>query len=95
MNLSNVRGEKEFYTNIALVKDTLPTHRGGNLMETKLTRIREIAEENPKERFTSLYHLLNLVASSLHSLRYRLPPELCHNLSKESENFDLRVNEIF
>lgn len=60
MNLSNVRGEKEFYTNIALVKDTLPTHRGGNLMETKLTRIREIAEENPKERFTSLYHLLNV-----------------------------------
>lgn len=28
-------------------------------METKLVKIAEIARENPKERFTSLYHLLN------------------------------------
>ena len=28
-------------------------------METKLVRIAEIAKENPKERFTSLYHHLN------------------------------------
>jgi hypothetical protein len=28
-------------------------------METKLVRIAEIAKENPKERFTSLYYLLN------------------------------------
>ncbi|MEX0917096.1 MAG: group II intron reverse transcriptase/maturase, partial [Candidatus Paceibacterota bacterium] len=28
-------------------------------METKLARIAEIAKEKPKERFTSLYHLLN------------------------------------
>lgn len=28
-------------------------------METKLVKIAEIAKEKPKERFTSLYHLLN------------------------------------
>ena len=28
-------------------------------MQTKLARIAEIAKENPKEQFTSLYHLLN------------------------------------
>ncbi|KAF1083996.1 hypothetical protein SPSYN_02908 [Sporotomaculum syntrophicum] len=28
-------------------------------MQTKLVRIAEIAKENPKEQFTSLYHFLN------------------------------------
>lgn len=28
-------------------------------MQIKLSRIAEIAKENPKEQFTSLYHLLN------------------------------------
>ena len=28
-------------------------------MQTKLSRIAEIAEEKPKEKFTLLYHLLN------------------------------------
>lgn len=44
---------------IVLGKDTFPTHRGRSQMETKLARIAEIAKEKPKERFTSLYHLLN------------------------------------
>lgn len=28
-------------------------------METKLARIAKIAEEKPREKFTSIYHLLN------------------------------------
>jgi len=43
----------------AFVKDTLPTHRGGILMKTKLASISEIARKSKDEKFTSLYHLLN------------------------------------
>ena len=42
-----------------LAKDTFSTHRGRPKVQTKLARIAEIAKENPKEQFTSLYHLLN------------------------------------
>lgn len=35
------------------------THRGRYKMQTKLARIAEMAKGNPKEQFTSLYHLLN------------------------------------
>ena len=44
---------------IVLDKETLTTLRSGELMETKLARIAEIAKSKPKEKFTSLYHLLN------------------------------------
>ena len=44
---------------IALDKETLATHRSRELVETKLTRIAEIARTKPKDVFTSLYHLLN------------------------------------
>jgi len=39
-----------------LAKDTFSTHRGRPKVQTKLARIAEIAKENPKEQFTSLYH---------------------------------------
>ena len=29
-------------------------------MTTKITRINQIAKENPKEAFTSIYHLIEL-----------------------------------
>ena len=35
------------------------TLRGGESIETKLRRIAEIARTKPKERFTSLIHLIN------------------------------------
>lgn len=38
----------------------MATLRGGITMETKLTRIAEMARTKPKERFTSLAHLLDL-----------------------------------
>lgn len=44
---------------VDLVKDTLTAHRGRVEMKTKLARIAEIAKAKPKERFTSLAHLLN------------------------------------
>lgn len=40
-------------------KETLTTHRSRGLMETKLSRIEEIARNKPKEVFTSLYHHMN------------------------------------
>lgn len=43
---------------IALGKETFTTHRSRLQMETKLARIAAIAKQKPKERFTSLYHLL-------------------------------------
>jgi group II intron reverse transcriptase/maturase len=39
--------------------ETIPTHRGGNELETKLVKIAQVAKERPKEQFTSLIHLLN------------------------------------
>lgn len=44
---------------IALEKETLPTHGGRKLMETKLTRIAQIAKERPNARITSLAGLIN------------------------------------
>lgn len=44
---------------IALERETLTTHRGGYLMETKLTRIAELAKTNHNMVFTSLAHLLH------------------------------------
>ena len=40
-------------------KDTSSTLRGGSRMATKLSILTTKARENPKERFTSLMHLLN------------------------------------
>jgi retron-type reverse transcriptase len=42
-----------------LNRETLSSHRGGEIMQTKLERIAEIAKENPKEKFTSLAHLMD------------------------------------
>jgi retron-type reverse transcriptase len=44
---------------IDLEKETLPTHGGRKLMETKLTRIAQIAKERPDARITSLAGLIN------------------------------------
>jgi RNA-directed DNA polymerase len=44
---------------IDLEKETLPTHGGRKLMETKLTRIAQIAKERPEARITSLAGLIN------------------------------------
>jgi RNA-directed DNA polymerase len=40
-------------------RETCTKLRGGEGMETKLARIAEIAKERPKEKFTSLMHLIN------------------------------------
>ncbi|MFZ3580527.1 hypothetical protein ACOI1D_21825, partial [Virgibacillus sp. DJP39] len=42
-----------------LERETLTAHRGGIVMETKLTRIAELAKTNHDMAFTSLAHLLN------------------------------------
>lgn len=42
------------------LKETHTPHTGvESWMETKLTRIAQVAQERPQEKFTSLYHLLN------------------------------------
>lgn len=40
-------------------RETLRSRRGERIMQTKLERIAKVAKENPKERFTSLIHLIN------------------------------------
>ena len=40
-------------------RETYTKPRGGESMETKLERIAEIARKSPKEKFTSLMHLIN------------------------------------
>jgi RNA-directed DNA polymerase len=37
----------------------MTTPRGGKALETKLAKIAEIAKAKPKEKFTSLAHLMN------------------------------------
>lgn len=56
---------------IALEGATLTAHRGRYLMETKLTRITELAKSNPQMAFTSLVHLLN--EENLKRCHYELP----------------------
>jgi hypothetical protein len=52
-------GEERLQHTRALENETLPTHGGRKLMETKLTRIAQIAKERPNERITSLAGLIN------------------------------------
>ena len=40
-------------------RETLPIHRDGIIMETKLLRIAQLSAENPDMVFTSLGHLIN------------------------------------
>jgi len=44
---------------IDLVRETYSILRGRERMETKLARIAEVARTKPKEKFTSLAHLIN------------------------------------
>ena len=53
-------GEKRQSHKENFAKDTITTHRGGRQLETKLAKIAQVAKERPKERFTSLVHLLNV-----------------------------------
>lgn len=43
----------------ALAGATITIRRGGRKLRTKLARIAQIAKENPKEKFTSLAHLID------------------------------------
>lgn len=52
-----MEGRREHH--IDLVGETGDTRRGEKRMSTTLARIAEIAKERPKEKFTSLAHLLN------------------------------------
>lgn len=67
MKRGNACGEKAGNTTSTLkgthsphTEVDIPIHRGGDGMETKLARIAQIAKERPKEKFTSLAHLLNV-----------------------------------
>lgn len=59
--------ERRRLHNIALNKETSSIHRDRRLIlkakyeivKTKLLRITEISKNNPKEKFTSIYHLIN------------------------------------
>jgi RNA-directed DNA polymerase len=51
--------EERLQHTIALGNETLPTHGGRKIMETKLTRIALIAKEKPEARITSLAGLIN------------------------------------
>lgn len=51
--------EERLQHSTALEKETLTTHGGRKLMETKLTRIAQIAKERPDARITSLAGLIN------------------------------------
>ena len=59
--------ERRRLHNIAPNKETLSIHRDRRLIletkyeivKTKLLRITEISKDNPKEKFTSIYHLIN------------------------------------
>ena len=53
--------ERQTTLNIDLERETFTTLGGRNLMETKLKRIAELANERPDIKFTSLVHLLNEV----------------------------------
>ena len=55
---SNVCGEKVLARMRRDVRDTSSTLRGGAKMSTKLTSITQRARGNPKDKFTSLVHLL-------------------------------------
>lgn len=56
-----VEGRRKRHS-IDLGKETFTAHRGGEEMETKLTRIAEMAKADPKLRFTSIGHLIHAQA---------------------------------
>jgi len=57
-----MRVEERQRHRIDLGKETFTAHRGGEIMETKLTRIAEMAKDDPKLRFTSIGHLIDTQA---------------------------------
>lgn len=66
-------------------------------METKLTRIAELAKSRPKMKFTSLVHLLN--EESLKQCHYELPNKKAtgiHGTTKEmyTENLNENIQDL-
>ena len=83
--------------NKALVGETSDTHRGEERMSMKLTRITEIAKERPKEKFTSLAHLLNedfLKVCHKELSRNKTPGDDLVTKSDYEENLDENIAEL-
>jgi group II intron reverse transcriptase/maturase len=71
----------------------MATRRGGITMETKLARIADTAKNKPKERFTSLVHLLNMemLENCHHELKNKKSTGI-DEMTKETYNENLDEN---
>jgi group II intron reverse transcriptase/maturase len=60
LRLGNARRKKAVTCLRPLLRETIAMHSNGLQLETKLAMIAKVAKEKPKEKFTSLVHLLNV-----------------------------------
>lgn len=93
MKSGNSDGGKGSLPVTALERETLTAHRGGYVMETKLTRIAELAKADHDMVFTSLAHLLN--EKNLKQCHHELPTGKAKGVkgvTKEDYGFDLDEN---
>jgi RNA-directed DNA polymerase len=60
LRLGNARRKKAVTWLRPLLRETIAMHSNGLQLETKLAMIAKVAKEKPKEKFTSLVHLLNV-----------------------------------
>jgi hypothetical protein len=58
--LGNARRKKAVTFLRPLLRETIAMHSNGVQLETKLAMIAKVAKEKPKEKFTSLVHLLDV-----------------------------------
>lgn len=82
---------------LILLRDTFDTLRGEQRMETKLARIAEIARERPKEKFTSLAHLLNadMLKACHKELKSGKAPGVDQQTKKDyGENLDTNIEVL-
>ncbi|WHX48544.1 hypothetical protein QNH46_21140 [Paenibacillus woosongensis] len=92
MKLRNGGGENEAPLK-TLTKDTIPTLRGGNELETKLVKIAQLAIERPKEQFTSLIHLLD--EKALYMCHQELNGDKAVGVDEVTKVFDLNSERYF
>lgn len=93
MIMGNAMGGKGGYMTSILMRKQMLHAEVGKQMITKLARIAEVARTRPKERFTSLVHLLN--KQTLRGCYYELPADKAAGIdgqTKEMYEFNLETN---
>jgi len=97
MKQSNVCGEKGLARIRTVARDTSSALRGGAKMSTKLATLTLRAKENPKEKFTSLVHLLNedFLTECLGELKREKSPGIDGVMVKEYEvNKEANIKDL-